>query len=104
VRSGLPIMGTILAIAVISGCRSSSPDVSRVARAIASADSAAHQPLPPYRTQIGLKDLPVAASADSDSVAWVNINQKYVMPKRGPHLIDGGTVPIPPHYNEARGR
>lgn len=103
-RSALSIVGAILAVALTSSCRSSSPNASAVARAIAITDSAAHQPVPPYRTQVGLQDLPVAASSDSDSVAWVNINQKYVMPKDGPHLIDGGAVPIPPHYNETRGR
>jgi hypothetical protein len=101
VKRALSITGTMFAISVASGCRSSSPDVSRVARAIASSDSAAHQPLP-YRTQVGLQDLPVSASVDSDSVAWVDINQKYAMPKDGPHLIDGGPAPIPPHYFEAR--
>jgi hypothetical protein len=92
----LSIIGTLTLIA--SGCRSSSPDVSRVAQAIARADSASHGPVPPYRAQIGVEDLPIAAGSDSDSVAWVNINQKYVRPKGGPQVIDYG-VPMPPPHS-----
>ena len=94
------VVGTILAIVVTAGCRSASPDVSRVAQAIARADSASRGPLP-YRAQVGLEDLPVASSVDSDSVAWVNINQKYVAPKDGPHVIDYG-VPVQVYYYDGR--
>ena len=76
------VLGIVFALAALAspGCRSSSPDLEKISDAITSADSLRHRPLPD-RKRVGLEDLPVASPADSDSVAWLKINQVLVLPE-----------------------
>jgi hypothetical protein len=90
-RSARSILGAALCLVSIAGCGPSSPDVRLVSRAIARADSASRGPIP-ERVMVGLEDLPVAAVADSDSVAWLDINQ-VPLPHDGPFVCG---VPTPP--------
>ena len=76
----LVLGGLTLAAYASSACGSHVPRVDRFAHAIASSDSLRHRPLPD-RKLVGLDDLPVASPVDSDSVAWLDINQRWVMPK-----------------------
>jgi hypothetical protein len=93
-RSARSLLGAALCLVAIAGCGSSSPDVTLVSRAIARADSASRGPIP-ERVMVGLEDLPVAAVTDSDSVAWLDINQ-VALPYDGPFVC--GT----PHLEESR--
>ena len=81
-----------------SGCGPEAPNERRIAGAIAYSDSLHRRPSPPHRPLVGREDLPIATSADSESVLWVNINQKDppFMPTGRYLRIDDG-IPADPH-------
>ena len=86
-RRTLALTCAALGVVVCSGCDSQPPDLDRIAHAIASSDSLRHRPLQ-ERKLVGAEDLPVASNTDSDSVTWLNINQKPVYPKGHWQRID----------------
>ena len=68
-----------------AGCGGDVPRLEHISRSIAASDSLRRKPLP-TRDLLRPRDLPTAATADSDSVDWVPIQTEPVPPKGPPTM------------------
>jgi len=99
--TGAFTLAPILVLALASGCGPDRARRAEIEAAIEWSDSLRRRPFPGVNRTIPL-DVPIAATADSDSVTFVKIDYRRQRPRGHTTLIDGGPADPPVSLPERR--